>query len=113
MIRPTPDLAPISAGQFIREAAQGELERYARELRESGVEVRTRVELGDPIDVILEVSGEIEPAMIVMGTQGRTGLAHFLIGSVAEKIMRKSDRPVLTVPAAATEHEEQLEVVER
>jgi len=42
--------------------------------------------------------------MVVMGTHGRTGLAHFLLGSVTEKVVQTSPVPVLTVhaPAAAT-----------
>jgi nucleotide-binding universal stress UspA family protein len=35
--------------------------------------------------------------MIVMGTTGKTGLEHFLLGSVAERIVRTSECPVLTV----------------
>jgi nucleotide-binding universal stress UspA family protein len=102
-IRPMPDLEPIEAGRFVREASLAELERYAKELRALGVSVETRVELGDAIDIILRAARELAPAMIVMGTHGRTGLAHLLIGSVAEKIMRLSHRPVLTVPAAPAE----------
>ncbi|MCZ7677718.1 MAG: universal stress protein [Sandaracinaceae bacterium] len=101
-IRPMPDQPPIEAGRFVREASSGELERYADELRALGATVSTRVEIGDPVESILRVAAEVDPAMIVVGTHGRTGLAHLLIGSVAEKVMRRSKRPVLTVPRAAS-----------
>jgi nucleotide-binding universal stress UspA family protein len=86
-------------GAFIRDASMAELERYSSELRELGVEVSARVEIGDPVETILAVVEEVQPVMIVMGTHGRTGLAHLLMGSIAEKVMRRADRPVLTVPA--------------
>lgn len=99
LIRPLPDQDPIPAGQFVREASRGELERYAAELRQGGVEVETRVELGDPVETIVQIASGLDVAMIVMGTHGRTGLARLLIGSVTEKVVRRVRRPVLTVPA--------------
>jgi nucleotide-binding universal stress UspA family protein len=46
---------------------------------------------------IIAAAREEEADLIVMGTHGRTGLAHALIGSVAEKVVRKAPCPVLTV----------------
>jgi nucleotide-binding universal stress UspA family protein len=54
---------------------------------------------GDPATEILATAEDIKPAMIVMGTHGRRGLAHLFLGSVAEKVIRKSTVPVLTVRA--------------
>ena len=99
-IRPMPDREPVEIGSFVRGATLAELERYAEELRPLGVAVSARVELGDPVRRILSMADELDCAMIVMGTHGRTGLAHLLIGSVAEKVMRQSRRPVLTVPGS-------------
>ena len=62
---------------------------------------RITVELreGTDIDVqILEVADQINPDVIVMGTHGRSGLQHLMLGSVAEKVLRKARYPVLTVP---------------
>ena len=97
-IRPMPDAEPVEVTRYIRDASLAELERYAEELRGGGLEVATRVELGDPVEDILAVAAEEDASMIVMGTHGRTGLAHLLIGSVAERVIRHSERPVLTVP---------------
>jgi len=59
------------------------------------VEEITRV--GVPFLEIIKVAREKEVDLIVMGTHGRTGLAHVLIGSVAEKVVHHAHCPVLTV----------------
>ncbi len=61
------------------------------------VGARTEVRVGKPADVIREVAEEHGVDLIVMGTHGRTGIAHLLLGSVAEKIVREAPCPVLTV----------------
>jgi nucleotide-binding universal stress UspA family protein len=53
-----------------------------------------------PHDVIVEKVGELGAGMIVMGTHGRSGLRHFILGSVAEKVVRLASVPVCTVRAA-------------
>ncbi len=53
--------------------------------------------VGYPIDAILEAAKDVD--LIVMATQGRTGLPHLLIGSVAERVVRHATKPVLTVRA--------------
>jgi nucleotide-binding universal stress UspA family protein len=64
------------------------------------VPVEPRVELGDPFQRIMDAARGVDS--IIIGTVGRTGLAHLLIGSVAEKVVRHSPVPVLTVrPDAA------------
>ena len=61
---------------------------------------RVDVQLGDPATKIVAAAKGAD--CIVMSTEGRTGLAHLLIGSVAEKVVRHSPVPVLTVrPPAA------------
>jgi nucleotide-binding universal stress UspA family protein len=60
-----------------------------------------RVVLGDPFDRIMQAAEKVD--LIVMATQGRTGLSHLVIGSVAEKVVRHAPVPVLTVgPARRT-----------
>ncbi|MFI5096008.1 MAG: universal stress protein [Candidatus Acidiferrales bacterium] len=54
---------------------------------------------GSPRPVIVESAVELQCQMIVMGTHGRSGLAHLLMGSVAEYVVRHSKVPVLTVRA--------------
>jgi len=52
---------------------------------------------GNPADAIVRIAQEKNADLIVMGTHGRTGLQHVLLGSVAEKVVRLAPCPVLTV----------------
>ena len=61
------------------------------------VAVEHRLEQGDPATGILQIAQEVGCDLIVMGTHGRTGLGRLLLGSVAEKVLRKAPCPVLTV----------------
>jgi len=77
------------------------------------VHIDHRLEEGDAAKVILNVAQETGAGLIVMGTQGRTGLPRLLLGSVAEQVLRKAPCPVLTVklaavPAAATKPQPSL-----
>ena len=72
----------------------GELVR--RELRGRGAPpARFDVDLGEPSTRIVKAAAKAD--VIVMATEGRTGLSHLLIGSVAEKVVRHSPIPVLTI----------------
>jgi nucleotide-binding universal stress UspA family protein len=55
---------------------------------------------GDAWHEIVKLAEEGQFDLIVMGTHGRTGIKHALMGSVAEKVLRKATCPVLTVRAA-------------
>ena len=61
------------------------------------LEVETLVVKGVPFNEIINAATEINVDIIVIGTHGRTGLSHVMLGSVAEKVVRKSLCPVLTV----------------
>jgi nucleotide-binding universal stress UspA family protein len=65
----------------------------------AGVTVHVRD--GNPFVEILQAARDFHSDLIVMGTHGRTGMAHLLIGSVAEKVVRASHVPVVTVREAA------------
>ena len=62
-----------------------------------GLAVEIVLKEGDPAAQILTTSKELGCDLIVMGTHGRTGLSHLLMGSVAEKVVRKATCPVLTI----------------
>lgn len=63
------------------------------------VPVRTEQRRGiSPGPTIVEHAREREADLVVMGTHGRRGLRHMLLGSVAEEVVRTAERPVLTVP---------------
>ena len=61
------------------------------------LEVETIVVKGVPFHEIINAATEMNVDLIVIGTHGRTGLSHVMLGSVAEKVVRKSLCPVLTV----------------
>jgi len=56
---------------------------------------------GHPPTEIAHIAREMEADLIVMGTHGRTGMAHLFMGSVAERVVRTAPCPVLTLRAAA------------
>lgn len=55
--------------------------------------------IGLPVTRILEVAERLNPTMVVMGSQGRTGLSQMLLGSKSEKVVRLCEAPVLIVKA--------------
>ncbi|ELZ76987.1 universal stress protein [Haloferax larsenii] len=63
------------------------------------VAVERVVQEGIPHSVITEYAADTDVDAVVMGTHGRTGIDHYLIGSVAERVVRSSPVPVMTVRA--------------
>ena len=57
----------------------------------------TMLVVGLPVNRILESAKKVQARMIVMGSQGRTGLTHVLLGSKAEQVVRLSPDPVMIV----------------
>jgi len=60
------------------------------------VRVRAIFKVGDPVDELLKAAVEERADMIVMGTKGRTDLAHIFVGSVADKVFHRSPVPVVS-----------------
>lgn len=67
----------------------------------SGVCCEHRYLEGDPADEIVDFARRQNIDLVVMGTHGRTGLNHVLLGSVAEAVVRRANCPVLTVKQTA------------
>ena len=61
------------------------------------IQLDRRLTVGDPVTQICRLARNAKAKLIVMGTHGRKGLNRFLMGSVAEQVVRKADCPVLTV----------------
>jgi nucleotide-binding universal stress UspA family protein len=64
-----------------------------------GIETIPVVRGGNPHEAILEYIDENDIDMVVMGTEGRSGVRRYLLGSVSEKVVRLADPPVVTVRA--------------
>jgi nucleotide-binding universal stress UspA family protein len=69
--------------------------------KEAGVAFEKVVKEGNPGEEIIDYAKDEGMGVVVMGSVGRTGLDKFLLGSVAEKVVRNSKVPVLTVPKEA------------
>jgi nucleotide-binding universal stress UspA family protein len=60
--------------------------------------IETVIETGDPSDAILKVAERVNADMIVMGSHSRRGLEKILMGSVAEKVLRHTEKPMFVIP---------------
>ncbi len=77
--------------------AQKELDKIVGRLRDGGLKARSLLRVGAPFLEIINAAQTENADLIVMGTHGRSGLAHVLLGSVAERVVQKAACPVLTV----------------
>jgi nucleotide-binding universal stress UspA family protein len=84
-------------------SARGEMARLVRDKQLHRFATHTEIVEGGPVEEIVDYAQEKNIDLIVMGTHGRGWLAHALLGSVAEKVVRKAPCPVLTV--RVKEHE--------
>jgi nucleotide-binding universal stress UspA family protein len=84
--------------------ATNRLEACRAELLAHKVPMTASTRMGRPEKTILEHAAAVHADLIVMGTRGRTGLAHMIAGSVAERVVRTAPCPVLTVSATTVEH---------
>jgi len=68
----------------------------------AGMRVYSHVRVGVPLFGIIQLATEVQASFIVLGTHGRHGIARWLLGSVAEGVLRQAPCPVLVVPPEAT-----------
>lgn len=76
------------------------LKAVAGRLRAKGLEVRWKVHRGSPAAIIVDLARETPQDIIVLASHGRSGLSRWLIGSIAESVIRASGDPVLVIPPA-------------
>jgi nucleotide-binding universal stress UspA family protein len=86
----------------IERAGREQLAHVASRLRRRRLAVRTLLLNGSAPHAIVEAAKKLKADLIVMSTHGRTGLAHVLMGSVAEGVVRNAACPVLTVRRQAS-----------
>ena len=79
--------------------AKARLEARRAAIPASNVPLVATVRMGHVAQTIVDYAADVQADLIVMGTHGRTGVAHFIIGSVAERVVRVAPCPVLTVGA--------------
>jgi len=100
----TPAFAPpaesgfSSLSEHIEANAKQELDAFVQEARDRGIAIRSALlGSGIPSATILEIAERQRYDLIALGTHGRTGIAHTLLGSVAERVALRAPCPVLTV----------------
>lgn len=84
----------------LREGAKRMMERFCEAHLKDFENFETFILRGLPFEQIIKKADEVGADMIVLGTHGRTGLDHVVFGSTAEKVVRKSSVPVMTIRMA-------------
>ena len=91
------DLARTEAEPALREFVEATLPERVRQASH----VRMEVTVGDPSEAILQTARRLKAGLIVMGTHGLGGFRKLLLGSTTEQVLRRTEWPVLAVPAGA------------
>jgi universal stress protein A len=87
----------VDNSEALKNIAETLIKNSTALLKKKGIQVKPSLSVGSPAREIV-MKAETEKAdMIIMGTHGRTGVEHVLLGSVAEKVIRLAKCPVLTV----------------
>ena len=97
------DIIQTDALFELQEAAKEFLDKSRQHLGDPNIQTITRG--GDFGDTIIDVATEINADIIVMGTHSRRGLEKILMGSVAEKVLRKSAVPMFIIPTKVKDNE--------
>jgi len=79
------------------EETEKRLTELVNELTAAGLKVSSRIETGVPVKEILRVEAEEDVSVLVIGSHGWSNLQEIFLGSVSEKVVRKSKRAVLVV----------------
>jgi len=82
-----------------RKSAEARMQQFLRLAKIRRVNVNSGIHVGLPASGICDFAKELEVDLIITATHGLTGLKHLLMGSVAERVVRHADRPVLVVPS--------------
>ncbi len=91
------DSTIVSVYSLLEEEGRGAVAYVETEGNKIGIKVQTLIEEGSPVKNIVEKSKNYD--LIVMGSLGRTGVSKLLLGSVAEKVLRHANCPVMVVRA--------------
>lgn len=103
LVTPADAAGPLRVDDYTTRGARQKLEIIAEPLRREGLAVRTLAVTGNVAAQILALAKEVGADALVVGTHGRKGLSHLLLGSVAEKVVRGASVPVVSVRTLAPE----------
>lgn len=90
-------LNPEEIGEKRQKAADAKIEEIAAKLRAEGIDVETRITLGSAFVDIVAAARKDKVDLIILSTHGWGFIKHVLMGSTAERVVRKAPCPVLTV----------------
>jgi nucleotide-binding universal stress UspA family protein len=94
-VMPTPVPAPVITE--LMEASKTGLANLVTAENLSRLNPKLEVRVGSPAGEIVSAANDLKVDLVCIGTHGRGGIAHFLLGSVAEKVVRQAPCPVLTI----------------
>ena len=97
-----PGVDPTEAQVKVVREAEEYLKGLENHLRAKGVDVDTHVRYGNDAEEILDHAAQKNIDLIAMSTHGRNGIKRFLLGSVAEKVLRHAPKPVFLVRCAGS-----------
>jgi nucleotide-binding universal stress UspA family protein len=80
-------------------SAQNYLEKVAVRLKGKGINISSEVTVGSAADDIIKLADETDGGMVTMSTHGRSGISRWALGSVADKVVRGTRRPVVLIRA--------------
>lgn len=83
--------------------ATAALAAFKDKLQRRGIQTTTRIATGLPSEEVIAAAQAEDADLIILGTRGKSGLAHVLLGSTAERVIRMAPCPVLAVPAPKAE----------
>lgn len=92
-----PDVSFDELDQQVEEGAKNRMADFCGKVAERFPDVAACVVTGIPHEEIIRKAAEEKASLIVMGTHGRRGFDHFIFGSTAERVVKTSSCPVLTV----------------
>jgi nucleotide-binding universal stress UspA family protein len=92
----------------IKDGAKQQLDKFVRKLRLSEIEVETDVQTGDVSSVIEREIRKYRPDILALGVNGKRGFERWIIGSTAERLLRRTSVPILAVPVPKNKKEAKL-----
>jgi nucleotide-binding universal stress UspA family protein len=98
-----PHISFESLEKEIEESAEKMMKKFCAGRLVDLADTETVIVSGIPYEQIMKKADDEDAALIVLGTHGRAGLDHFLFGSTAERVVRRSRCPVMTIRPPVTE----------
>lgn len=92
-----PQAFPTDVMQSVEESAVSYLQGMTERLQSKGISATSESPMGDPASIINDLARKLDDSIVVMSTRGRTGFSRWILGSVADKVVRGSTGPVLLV----------------